>query len=84
MNGPGSLDVRWLGQPAPPWVGEPAALFDHVAGRWSLTLGTKVSPAQVGAVPYRSQAGPACLRPEAPGQPGRLAGYLLSYGRLTG
>jgi hypothetical protein len=27
--------------------GEPAELFDHIARRWSLTLGTKVSPAQV-------------------------------------
>lgn len=27
--------------------GEPADLFEHVAGRWSLTLGTRVSPAQV-------------------------------------
>ena len=27
--------------------GEPVALFEHVAQRWSLTLGTKVSPAQV-------------------------------------
>jgi Domain of unknown function (DUF6378) len=27
--------------------GEPVALFEHVARRWSLTLGTKVSPAQV-------------------------------------
>ena len=27
--------------------GEPVELFEHVARRWSLTLGTKVSPAQV-------------------------------------
>ncbi len=27
--------------------GEPAALFEQVAKRWSLTLGTRVSPAQV-------------------------------------
>jgi Domain of unknown function (DUF6378) len=27
--------------------GEPVDLFEHVARRWSLTLGTKVSPAQV-------------------------------------
>ncbi len=27
--------------------GEPVDLFEHVATRWSLTLGTKVSPAQV-------------------------------------
>ena len=27
--------------------GEPVALFEQVARRWSLTLGTKVSPAQV-------------------------------------
>jgi hypothetical protein len=27
--------------------GEPVELFDHIARRWSLTLGTKVSPAQV-------------------------------------
>jgi hypothetical protein len=27
--------------------GEPHELFDHIARRWSLTLGTKVSPAQV-------------------------------------
>ena len=27
--------------------GEPVELFEHVAARWSLTLGTKVSPAQV-------------------------------------
>ncbi len=27
--------------------GEPAALFEHVARRWSLTLGTRISPAQV-------------------------------------
>jgi hypothetical protein len=27
--------------------GEPADLFEHVAKRWSLTLGTRVSPAQV-------------------------------------
>jgi hypothetical protein len=27
--------------------GEPEDLFDEVAQRWSLTLGTKVSPAQV-------------------------------------
>ena len=27
--------------------GEPLALFEHVAQRWSLTLGTRVSPAQV-------------------------------------
>jgi Domain of unknown function (DUF6378) len=27
--------------------GEPADLFEHVAQRWSLTLGSKISPAQV-------------------------------------
>jgi Domain of unknown function (DUF6378) len=27
--------------------GEPVDLFEQVASRWSLTLGTKVSPAQV-------------------------------------
>jgi hypothetical protein len=27
--------------------GEPVELFDRIAQRWSLTLGTKVSPAQV-------------------------------------
>ena len=27
--------------------GDPIALFDHIAKRWSLTLGTKVTPAQV-------------------------------------
>jgi Domain of unknown function (DUF6378) len=27
--------------------GDPVDLFEHVAARWSLTLGTKVSPAQV-------------------------------------
>ena len=27
--------------------GEPADLFEHVAKRWSLALGVKVSPAQV-------------------------------------
>jgi hypothetical protein len=27
--------------------GEPVDLFEHVAQRWSLTLGTRVSPAQV-------------------------------------
>ena len=27
--------------------GEPVELFDHVAQRWSLTLGSRVSPAQV-------------------------------------
>jgi hypothetical protein len=27
--------------------GEPVDLFEHVAGRWSLTLGSKVSPTQV-------------------------------------
>lgn len=26
--------------------GDPAALFEHVAQRWSLTLGTTVTPAQ--------------------------------------
>jgi hypothetical protein len=27
--------------------GEPVDLFEHIAKRWSLTLGVKVSPAQV-------------------------------------
>ena len=27
--------------------GEPVDLFEHIAQRWSLTLGAKVSPAQV-------------------------------------
>ncbi len=27
--------------------GEPEDLFDHIAKRWSLVLGTKVTPAQV-------------------------------------
>jgi hypothetical protein len=27
--------------------GEPVDLFEHIARRWSLTLGVKVSPAQV-------------------------------------
>jgi Domain of unknown function (DUF6378) len=27
--------------------GEPVDLFEHIAERWSLTLGAKVSPAQV-------------------------------------
>ena len=27
--------------------GEPVDLFEHVAQRWSLTLGTEISPAQV-------------------------------------
>jgi len=27
--------------------GEPVDLFEHIAERWSLTLGTKISPAQV-------------------------------------
>ena len=27
--------------------GEPVDLFEHIATRWSLTLGTRISPAQV-------------------------------------
>jgi hypothetical protein len=27
--------------------GEPVELFEHIARRWSLTLGTKISPPQV-------------------------------------
>jgi hypothetical protein len=48
MNGPEFLEhAAGLVDRRRREYGEPADLFEHVAARWSLTLGTKVSPAQV-------------------------------------
>jgi hypothetical protein len=48
MNGPELLEhAAGLVNRRRREYGEPADLFEHVAGRWSLTLGTRVSPAQV-------------------------------------
>ena len=48
MNGPELLEhAAGLVNRRRREYGEPVELFEHVAQRWSLTLGTKVSPAQV-------------------------------------
>ena len=48
MNGPELLDhAAGLVNRRRREYGEPVDLFEHVAARWSLTLGAKVSPAQV-------------------------------------
>jgi hypothetical protein len=48
MNGPELLDhAAGVVTRRRREYGEPVELFDHIARRWSLTLGTKVSPAQV-------------------------------------
>jgi Domain of unknown function (DUF6378) len=48
MNGPELLEhAAGLVDRRRREYGEPADQFEHVAVRWSLTLGTKVSPAQV-------------------------------------
>ena len=48
MNGPELLEhAAGLVNRRRREYGEPADQFEHVAARWSLTLGTKVSPAQV-------------------------------------
>jgi hypothetical protein len=48
MNGPALLEhAASLVNRRRRQYGEPADLFQHVAARWSLTLGTRVSPAQV-------------------------------------
>jgi hypothetical protein len=48
MNGPELLEhAAGLVNRRRREYGEPADLFEHVAKRWSLTLGTRVSPAQV-------------------------------------
>ena len=48
MNGPQLLEhAAGLVNRRRREYGEPVELFDHIAHRWSLTLGTKVSPAQV-------------------------------------
>ena len=48
MNGPDLLEhAAGLVTRRRREYGEPIDLFEHVAARWSLTLGTKVSPAQV-------------------------------------
>ena len=49
MNGPELLEhAAGLVNRRRREYGEPVDLFERVAGRWSLTLGTKVSPAQGG------------------------------------
>jgi Domain of unknown function (DUF6378) len=48
MNGPALLEhAAALVNGRRREYGEPTDLFEHVAARWSLTLGSKVSPAQV-------------------------------------
>jgi hypothetical protein len=48
MNGPELLEhAAGVVTRRPREYGEPVALFEHIAQRWSLTLGTRVSPAQV-------------------------------------
>ena len=48
MNGPELLDhAAGLVNRRRREYGEPVELFEHVAQRWSLTLGNRVSPAQV-------------------------------------
>jgi hypothetical protein len=48
MNGPELLEhAASLVNQRRRAYGEPADLFQHVAQRWSLTLGMKISPAQV-------------------------------------
>ena len=48
MNGPELLDhAAGVVTRRRREYGEPVELVDHIARRWSLTLGTKVSPAQV-------------------------------------
>ena len=48
MNGPELLEhAAGLVNRRRREYGEPADLFEHVAERWSLTIGTRVSPAQV-------------------------------------
>jgi hypothetical protein len=60
--------------------GEPVDLFEQVAARWSLTLGTNLSPAQVvlcliDLKRARSQA------PRQPGRGGRLRCMLREVSR---
>jgi hypothetical protein len=48
MNGPELLDhAAGLVNRRRREYGEPADLFEQVARRWSLTIGTKIKPAQV-------------------------------------
>jgi hypothetical protein len=48
MNGPELLEhAAGLVNRRRREYGEPAHLFEHVAHRWSLTLGTRVTPARV-------------------------------------
>jgi hypothetical protein len=48
MNGPGLLEhAAGLVNRRRREYGEPVDLFEQIAQRWSLTLGMKVSPAQV-------------------------------------
>jgi Domain of unknown function (DUF6378) len=48
MNGPDLLEhAAGLVNRRRREYGEPPDLFEHVAARWALTLGTRVSPAQV-------------------------------------
>jgi hypothetical protein len=48
MNGPELLEhAAGLVNRRRREYGDPVDLFEHVAARWSLTLGTRVSPAQV-------------------------------------
>jgi hypothetical protein len=48
MNGPELLDhAAGVVSRRRREYGEPVELFDHIAQRWSLTLGTKINPAQV-------------------------------------
>jgi hypothetical protein len=48
MNGPELLDhAAGLVNRRRREYGEPVELFEHVAQRWSLTLGSRISPAQV-------------------------------------
>jgi hypothetical protein len=51
--------------------GEPVALFEQIAQRWSLTLGTRVSPAHVVLCLIDLKLARLARDPETPRQPGR-------------
>ena len=51
--------------------GEPVDLFEHIAKRWSLTLGTKISPAQAVLCLIDVKMARLARDPEASRQPGR-------------
>jgi Domain of unknown function (DUF6378) len=84
MNGPELLEhAAGLVNRRRREYGEPADLFEHVAARWSLTLGTKVSPPQVVLCLVDLKLARLARDPKHPDSQIDLAGYTACLREVT-